>query len=72
MEAQHPTSCIPAQKVVIKDFSTTAVQSFLKFLYSGTLDMPVERLVEVSVIADKYQVMELKLCLTELQDSYRG
>lgn len=63
--------CIPAQKVVINDFSTAAVKSFLKFLYSGSIDMPVERLVEVSVIADKYQVMELnKLCLTELQDSF--
>lgn len=67
----YTTSFIPAQKVVIKDFSTAAVESFLKFLYSGTIDMPVERLVEVSAIADKYQIMELKkLCLTELQDSY--
>ena len=60
---------IPAKKVVINDFSTAAVESFLKFLYSGTIDMPVERLVEVSAIADKYQIMELKkLCLAELQD----
>eukprot|EP00434_Breviolum_minutum_P021765 symbB.v1.2.019212.t1/scaffold1563.1/size111508/5 len=56
------------KEVVIKDFSTAAVESFLKFLYLGTIDMPVE-LVEVSVIADKYQIMELKkLCLAELQE----
>ena len=62
--------CIPAQKVVINDFSTAAVESFLKFLYSGTIDMPVERLVEVSAIADKYQVMEFKkLCLTAMEDT---
>ena len=57
--------------MVINDFSTAAIESCLKFLYAGTIDdKPVEQLVEVSVIADKYQIMELKkLCLAKLEDS---
>ena len=56
-------------QVVIKDFSSIAVETFLKFLYKGTVDAPPERLCEVSVIADKYQVLQLKnLCLRMLED----
>ena len=35
------------------------MEAFLRFLYSGTLDADVQTLVEVMVIADKYQVKEL-------------
>ena len=61
-------SCAFCQ-VVIKDFSSFVVETFLKFLYQGTVDAPPERLCEVSVIADKYQVLALKkLCLKMLED----
>eukprot|EP00913_Durusdinium_trenchii_P014498 g13600.t1 len=46
-------------QVVIKDFSSHAMEVFLRFLYSGTLNVDVQTLVEVMVIADKYQVPEL-------------
>lgn len=35
------------------------MEVFLRFLYSGTLNVDVQTLVEVMVIADKYQVPEL-------------
>ena len=39
------------------------------FLYWGTVGAPPETICEVSAIADKYQVLELKnLCLTLVQD----
>lgn len=57
-------------QVVIKDFSSFAVETFLKFLYKGTVDAPPEIVCEVSVIADKYQVLELRnLCVKTLEDS---
>eukprot|EP00435_Cladocopium_sp_Y103_P015110 s1278_g3.t1 len=58
------------KQVVIKDFSSLAVKTFLKFLYMGTLDAPPETICEVSAIADKYQVLELKpICLKMLEDT---
>ena len=57
-------------QVLIKDFSSFAVETFLKFLYMGTVDAPPEIVCEVSAIADKYQVLELRnLCLKMLEDS---
>ncbi|CAK9101142.1 BTB/POZ domain-containing protein 1 (Glucose signal-repressing protein), partial [Durusdinium trenchii] len=47
------------QEVVIQDFSPQGVEAFLRFLYSGTLEVPPGTLVEVMLIADKYQVPEL-------------
>lgn len=35
------------------------MEAFLHFLYSGTLEVDLQTLVEVMVIADKYQVKEL-------------
>lgn len=56
--------------MVIKDFSSFAVETFLKFLYKGTVDAPPEIVCEVSAIADKYQVLELRnLCVNMLEDS---
>lgn len=65
-----PTSaCFAFCQVVIKDFSSFAVETFLKFLYKGTVDASPERLCEVIVIADKYQVLQLKnLCLKMVED----
>ena len=41
----------------------------MSFAPPGTLDPPPEMLIEVSMIADKYQVLELKtLCLDMLKD----
>ena len=65
-----PTSaCFAFCQVVIKDFSSFAVETFLKFLYKGTVDASPERLCEVIVIADKYQVLQFKnLCLKMVED----
>ncbi|CAL1155966.1 unnamed protein product [Cladocopium goreaui] len=58
------------KEVVIKDFSSFAVETFLKFLYKGTVDASPERLCEVIVIADKYQVLQFKnLCLKMVEDN---
>ncbi|CAE7821349.1 bath-40 [Symbiodinium sp. CCMP2592] len=51
-------------KVVIQDFSASAVEIFLRFLYSGSVGGSVTALVEVAAMADKYQVKKLHaLCL---------
>eukprot|EP00435_Cladocopium_sp_Y103_P031158 s1278_g7.t2 len=59
------------KEVVIKDFTSFAVETFLKFLYKGSVEnVPPERLCEVSAIADKYQVLQLKnLCLRIVEDA---
>ena len=46
-------------EVVITDFSAGAVEMFLRFLYSGSIEGSVVAMVEVAAIADKYQVKEL-------------
>ena len=56
-------------EVVVKDFSSTAVEAFLRFLYSGTLLASLPTLIEVGVIADKYQVQPLYAsCLGTVRD----
>lgn len=35
------------------------METFLRFLYSGTLDVDIQTIVEVMAIADKYHVKEL-------------
>lgn len=56
-------------QVVISDFSSGAVEIFLRFLYSGVVRGPLETLVEVSSMADKYQVKRLlELCTEALQE----
>ena len=56
-------------EVVIKDFSASAVEAFLRFLYSGTLSANLATLIEVGVIADKYQVQSLcASCLGAARD----
>ena len=52
------------REVVIKDFSAKGVEAFLRFFYTGTLNISqVDVIVEVQVLADKYQVPELhSLC----------
>ncbi|CAE7821339.1 bath-42 [Symbiodinium sp. CCMP2592] len=51
-------------QVVIQDFSASAVEIFLRFLYSGSVRGSIPALVEVAALADKYQVEELcPLCL---------
>ncbi|CAE7821310.1 bath-42 [Symbiodinium sp. CCMP2592] len=51
-------------EVVITDFSAGAVEMFLRFLYSGSIEGSVVAMVEVAAISDKYQVKELHdLCL---------
>ncbi|CAE7285913.1 bath-40 [Symbiodinium sp. CCMP2456] len=56
-------------QVVISDFSSGAVEIFLRVLYSGVVRGPLETLVEVSSMADKYQVKRLlELCTEALQD----
>ena len=56
-------------EVVIKDFSACAVDAFLRFLYSGTLSTNLSTLIEVGVIADKYQVQPLyKACMGTVKE----
>eukprot|EP00913_Durusdinium_trenchii_P025959 g24356.t1 len=56
------------KEVVIKDFSPHGMETFLRFLYSGTLDVDIQTIVEVMAIADKYHVKELsKHCHDLLQ-----
>ena len=56
-------------QVVISDFSSGAVEIFLRCLYSGVVRGPLETLVEVSSMADKYQVKRLpELCTEALQE----
>ncbi|CAJ1454472.1 unnamed protein product, partial [Effrenium voratum] len=47
-------------KLVIREFSAGAVESCLRFLYSGRLEAHGEMLVEVCVLADKYSLSELQ------------
>eukprot|EP00435_Cladocopium_sp_Y103_P061390 s21_g23.t1 len=51
---------------VIKEFSAPAVEFFLKFLYSGWLEAHGETLIEVGLLADKYQVDELQKAVCKL------
>jgi len=56
-------------QVVISDFSSGTVEIFLRFLYSGVARGPLETLVEVSSMADKYQVTRLlELCTEALRE----
>ena len=61
LEAAHGT-------IEIIDFSASAVESFLRFLYSGTLNIPNDEptvFVEVTALADKYAVVRLReLCVS--------
>lgn len=53
-------------QVVIADFSADAVETFLRFLYSGAIEGSLATLVEVAAMADKYQVDELLVLCTEV------
>ena len=47
-----------------KDFSASAVEKFLRFMYSGSVEGSVTTMMEVAAMADKYQVDALQsLCL---------
>ena len=51
-------------EVVIQDFSASAVEKFLRFMYSGSVEGSVTTMMEVAAMADKYQVDALQsLCL---------
>ena len=58
------------KEVVIKDFSAKGVEAFLRFFYTGTLDISqADVIVEVQVLADKYQVPKLhSLCKEIVQN----
>ena len=47
-------------EVVIRDFSASAVELFLRFFYSGSVAGSIPVLVEVAAMADKYQVEALQ------------
>ena len=57
------------KEVVIKDLPAKGVEAFLRFFYVGTLDISqMDVIVEVLVLADKYQVPELhSLCKEIIQ-----
>ena len=51
-------------QLVIRDFSASAVEIFLRFLYSGSIGGSIAALVDVAALADKYEVEALPpLCL---------
>ena len=51
-------------EVVIPDFSASAVEMFLRFMYSGSIVGSITAVVEVAALADKYQVKILHVsCL---------
>lgn len=55
------------KEVVIKDFSAKGVEAFLRFFYADTLDISqMDVIVEVQVLADKYQVPELQSLCKEI------
>ena len=51
-------------EVIIRDFSASGVEMFLRFLYTGVVEASLSMLVELAALADKYQVKKLySLCL---------
>ncbi|CAE7246382.1 bath-40 [Symbiodinium necroappetens] len=57
-------------QVVIEDFSANAVETFLRFLYCGIVAGSAGGLVEVSALADKYQVKALHaLCMPLIREA---
>lgn len=59
-------------EVVITDFSAEAVESFLRFMYSGIVKGSLLTVVEVGVLADKYQVEKLeKLCKDAFESNFK-
>ncbi|CAE7357468.1 bath-42 [Symbiodinium sp. CCMP2592] len=59
-------------EVVIQDFSASAVEIFLRFLYSGSIEGSATAMVEVAAIADKYQVDRLhSLCVRCISQELR-
>ena len=57
-------------QITIPDFSATAVDIFLGFLYSGMVEGCPALLVEVAALADKYQIDRLHaLCTTAVKES---
>ena len=55
-------------RVVITDFSSEAVETFLRFLYSGVVEGRLETLVEVCSLAEKNQVQRLQELCTDAFD----
>ena len=64
------TSYAGSQKaeVVIQDFSASAIEIFLRFLYYGSVKGSPTALMEVAAVADKYQVEALHMvCLHDIR-----
>eukprot|EP00439_Symbiodinium_sp_Y106_P044913 s4409_g5.t1 len=59
-------------QVVIEDFSASAVETFLRFLYCGSVVGSATCPVEVSALADKYQVQVLHaLCMRLVREALK-
>ncbi|CAE7355725.1 PPR4 [Symbiodinium microadriaticum] len=59
-------------EVVIQDFSASAVETFLRFMYSGSVEGSVTAVMEVAAMADKYQVDALQsLCLPRVRKALK-
>ncbi|CAE7647236.1 bath-42, partial [Symbiodinium sp. CCMP2456] len=57
-------------KVVIHDFSAGAVDMFLRFLFTGSVQGSASALLEVAALADKYQVKPLHdLCMRLVREA---
>ncbi|CAE7517499.1 unnamed protein product [Symbiodinium microadriaticum] len=56
-------------QVTITDFSSAAVEAFLRFLHFGTVEGSLATVLELGVLADKYAVSKLhRLCTGTVQD----
>ena len=47
-------------RIAIRDFSIHAVEALLRFVYSGKLAIPLDEVVEVAALADKYAISPLE------------
>ena len=59
-------------RLVISDFSTAAVENFLRFMYSGAVEGSLSMLIEVAALADKYQIATLHAgCLQVVREKLK-
>lgn len=61
----HPTTEAETGVVTVTDNSVTAVRGLLEFMYTGKVENLNEKAEELLVIAEKYDVLNLKIICEE-------